>query len=357
MLDVIFERLEQRIFTQGTTVIREGLPVSRMFFVLKGELESSTMGGGRMKHRRSVRLKNGDFFGEELLILYLEQSQSQRDKEKEKKKGSRRISSANEEEGDEIDPEVFPRSENTIVCLGPVEGFVLEAADLEFVCKQFHKSLNRPAVQHALKYSTAISTLSLFVILCFSFTCRFSCLIVVSGFSGFFFGFCREKIEGFFLSCGAHTCVECGMQPMLVSPAHACGHHVAVVVQEEVAGAVGHQFGTRVLGAHAGVDGEPHEERVAKEEGEQERESPNHHIQKVALHRGMGSTSQVVWGECEIRFATSGSRAGCLNMDEGWQWGKLPHCHLFVRIEISIYVIATQLLFSHSIVLLTHNKA
>ena len=151
VLDVIFERLEQRILTQGTVVIREGLPVSRMFFVLKGELESSTRGGGRMKHRRSVKLKNGDFFGEELLILYLEQSQSQ--KEREKKKGSRRLSPVTEEEGDEIDPEVFPKSENTIVCLGPVEGFVLEAEDFEFVCKQFHKSLNRPAVQHALKYN------------------------------------------------------------------------------------------------------------------------------------------------------------------------------------------------------------
>lgn len=96
---------------------------------------------------------------------------------------------------------------------------------------------------------------------------------------------------------------------MLVPPAHACGHHVAVVVQEKFAGAIGHQFGTRVLGVYAGVDGEPHEERTTEEEGEQEDESPNHHIQKVEVQYGMGSTSKVVCWECEIRIDTSGSEA------------------------------------------------
>eukprot|EP00271_Cylindrocystis_brebissonii_P009102 TRINITY_DN23752_c0_g1_i1.p1 TRINITY_DN23752_c0_g1~~TRINITY_DN23752_c0_g1_i1.p1 ORF type:complete len:1143 (+),score=181.38 TRINITY_DN23752_c0_g1_i1:629-4057(+) len=74
VLDVICARLTQRIYIDGTVVIREGVPVSRMFFVLKGELESTTTGGGRTGFFNRITLSNGDMFGEELLIAYLEQA-------------------------------------------------------------------------------------------------------------------------------------------------------------------------------------------------------------------------------------------------------------------------------------------
>lgn len=70
--DAICERLKSRQYIDGTEVIREGTPVSRMFFVLRGALESIATNKGRTGFYERVILQKGDFFGEELLIYFIE---------------------------------------------------------------------------------------------------------------------------------------------------------------------------------------------------------------------------------------------------------------------------------------------
>lgn len=48
--------------------------------------------------------------------------------------------------------DILPNSERTVTCIGPVEGFSLEAEDLEFMCRQFSKTLLSDEVQRALKW-------------------------------------------------------------------------------------------------------------------------------------------------------------------------------------------------------------
>lgn len=47
--------------------------------------------------------------------------------------------------------DALPRSERSVRCLGPVDGFTLEAEDIDYVCTQFFKDLQGENVQRALK--------------------------------------------------------------------------------------------------------------------------------------------------------------------------------------------------------------
>lgn len=47
--------------------------------------------------------------------------------------------------------DALPRSERSVRCLGPVDGFTLEAEDIDYVCTQFYKDLQGDNVQRALK--------------------------------------------------------------------------------------------------------------------------------------------------------------------------------------------------------------
>lgn len=76
VLDYICERLVHRIYIDGTMIMKEGFPVSRMFFVVKGQLQSVTTAGGRTGFFNMAQLSDGDFFGEELLITYLEEAEN-----------------------------------------------------------------------------------------------------------------------------------------------------------------------------------------------------------------------------------------------------------------------------------------
>eukprot|EP00270_Netrium_digitus_P021426 TRINITY_DN9164_c0_g1_i1.p1 TRINITY_DN9164_c0_g1~~TRINITY_DN9164_c0_g1_i1.p1 ORF type:complete len:914 (-),score=241.95 TRINITY_DN9164_c0_g1_i1:493-3114(-) len=147
VLDAICERLRQRLFIHDTMVIKEGMPVSRMFFILRGQMLSSTTDKGRTGFHETVELKNGDFFGEELLVYFIEKDSEEMGRKGKKKKlpalkRDVKISS--------VLPDLLPKSERTVICVGPVEGFSLDAVDLDFVCTQFSKTMQSVRVQRAL---------------------------------------------------------------------------------------------------------------------------------------------------------------------------------------------------------------
>ncbi|CAI5511399.1 unnamed protein product [Closterium sp. Naga37s-1] len=145
VLDAICERLKQRLYIDGTLVLREGSPVSRMFFVLRGTLQSSTTNGGRTGFYEEVLLGKGQFVGEELLVYFIEKYA-----EVSKKQSSRRSLRRDVKVGSAVMPEMLPKSERTFCCIGPVEGFSLEAVDIDFVCTQFFTVMQSDQVQHAL---------------------------------------------------------------------------------------------------------------------------------------------------------------------------------------------------------------
>ncbi|KAE9449383.1 hypothetical protein C3L33_18732, partial [Rhododendron williamsianum] len=66
LLDAIWKRLVSSLSTEGTYIVREGDFVTKMIFIIRGSLESSTTNGDN-----SVILRAGDFCGEELLAWAL----------------------------------------------------------------------------------------------------------------------------------------------------------------------------------------------------------------------------------------------------------------------------------------------
>ncbi|GJP53281.1 hypothetical protein CLOM_g12453 [Closterium sp. NIES-68] len=148
VLDAICERLKQRLYIDGTIILREGSPVSRMFFVLRGALESSTTNRGRTGFYEEVILGKGDFVGEELLVYFIEKYAEESNKKH--KLHSRRSMRRDMKVGSAVMPDLLPKSERTFCCIGPVEGFSLEAADIDFVCTQFFTVMQSDQVQQAL---------------------------------------------------------------------------------------------------------------------------------------------------------------------------------------------------------------
>ncbi|XP_050215924.1 cyclic nucleotide-gated ion channel 17 [Mercurialis annua] len=123
LLDAICERLVSSLSTEGTYIVREGDPITEMLFIIRGRLESSTTNGGRTGFFNSIRLKPGDFCGEELLSWALHPK-----------------SSLN-----------LPCSTRTVRTLSEVEAFALRAEDLKFVANQFRR-LHSKKLQHTFRY-------------------------------------------------------------------------------------------------------------------------------------------------------------------------------------------------------------
>ncbi|XP_059294112.1 cyclic nucleotide-gated ion channel 18 isoform X1 [Lycium ferocissimum] len=122
LLDAICERLVSSLSIMGTYVVREGDPVNEMFFIIRGQLESSTTNGGRSGFFNSTTLRPGDFCGEELLTWALLPNSTQ-----------------------------LPSSTRTVRALSEVEAFALRAEDLKFFAVQF-KRLHSKKLQHAFRY-------------------------------------------------------------------------------------------------------------------------------------------------------------------------------------------------------------
>ncbi|KAK1420915.1 hypothetical protein QVD17_22880 [Tagetes erecta] len=123
LLDAICERLVSSLSTEGAYMVREGDPVSEMFFIIRGRLESSTTNGGRTGFFNSIMMRPGDFCGEELLAWALHPK-----------------STVN-----------LPSSTRTVRSLTEVEAFALRAEDLKFVANQFRR-LHSKKLQHTFRH-------------------------------------------------------------------------------------------------------------------------------------------------------------------------------------------------------------
>ncbi|CAI5947829.1 unnamed protein product [Closterium sp. NIES-65] len=155
VLDAFCARLQQQIYTAGSMIIREGYPVSRIFFVLRGELESFSTFGGHTGMVDTVVLGKGDFLGEELLVECLERLSSASGKGSGRSLTMRRSISAtpsltSSANLSQPSVDVLPTAQRSVRCLGPVEGYSLEAADVASVCKQFARMLCTNTIQRAL---------------------------------------------------------------------------------------------------------------------------------------------------------------------------------------------------------------
>ncbi|KAL4578818.1 hypothetical protein LXL04_014949 [Taraxacum kok-saghyz] len=103
ILDAICEKLRQKTYIKGGTIIYEGGFVTKMIFIVRGKMESTRKDGSK------VSLLEGDVCGEELLKWCLEDRRNQR------KEGNRLV------------------SDRKVKCLKNVEAFVLRAEDLQEV--------------------------------------------------------------------------------------------------------------------------------------------------------------------------------------------------------------------------------
>lgn len=130
VLDAICERLRQRLYIDGSEILRIDYPIDKMIFIVRGNLESTGKDSG------SVNLSGGDICGEELLTWCLEHTPLQKQSKKFRRTGQRAISS------------------RTVRCTSSVEAFCLQAADLEEVTTLFSRLLRNPRVQGAIRYES-----------------------------------------------------------------------------------------------------------------------------------------------------------------------------------------------------------
>lgn len=125
LLDAMCDRLRPVLYTEKSSIVREGDPVDEMLFIIRGRLVTMTTNGGRTGFFNSVYLKAGDFCGEELLTWALDPN-----------------SSSN-----------LPTSTRTVEAITEVEAFALTAYDLKIVASQFRR-LHSKQLQHSFRQSS-----------------------------------------------------------------------------------------------------------------------------------------------------------------------------------------------------------
>ncbi|KAG5233817.1 cyclic nucleotide-gated ion channel family protein [Salix suchowensis] len=128
VLDVVCEKLKQKIYIKGSEIFHVGGLVEKMIFIVRGNLENIDHDG------TVLPLCEGDVCGEELLTWFLEHSLVSKDGRRIKTSGQYLISS------------------RTVMCRTNVEAFSLSAADLEEVTSIFARHLRNPLVQGAIRY-------------------------------------------------------------------------------------------------------------------------------------------------------------------------------------------------------------
>lgn len=122
LLDALCDRLKPILYTEKSSIAREGDPVDEMLFIMRGKLATMTTNGGRTGFFNTADLTAGDFCGEELLTWALDPN-----------------SSSN-----------LPSSTRTVEAKTEVEGFALTADDLKFVASQFRR-LHSKQLQHSFR--------------------------------------------------------------------------------------------------------------------------------------------------------------------------------------------------------------
>jgi len=123
LLDAMCDLLKPVLYTEKSSIVREGDPVDEMLFIMRGKLLTMTTNGGRTGFFNSEYLKAGDFCGEELLTWALDPH-----------------SSSN-----------LPISTRTVEALTEVEAFALKADDLKFVASQFRR-LHSKQLRHTFRF-------------------------------------------------------------------------------------------------------------------------------------------------------------------------------------------------------------
>ncbi|KAL4201914.1 hypothetical protein AMTRI_Chr02g218290 [Amborella trichopoda] len=122
VLENICDRVKSVIFPKGETITREGDPVERMLFVVRGHLQSSQVLHNGLQS--SCMLGPGNFSGDELLSWCLRRPFVER----------------------------LPPSSATLKSLETAETFVLEAADVKYVTQHFRYTFMNERVKRSARY-------------------------------------------------------------------------------------------------------------------------------------------------------------------------------------------------------------
>ncbi|KAJ8534475.1 hypothetical protein K7X08_016203 [Anisodus acutangulus] len=122
VLENICERVKSLIFTKGETITREGDPVQRMLFIVRGHLQSSQYLRDGVKS--CCMLGPGNFSGDELLSWCLRRPFVER----------------------------LPPSSSTLVTLETTEAFGLEAEDVKYVTQHFRYTFVNEKVKRSARY-------------------------------------------------------------------------------------------------------------------------------------------------------------------------------------------------------------
>ncbi|XP_057965489.1 cyclic nucleotide-gated ion channel 4 isoform X2 [Malania oleifera] len=122
VLENICDRVKSLIFPKGETITREGDPVQRMLFVVRGHLQSSQVLRDGVKS--CCMLGPGNFSGDELLSWCLRRPFIER----------------------------LPPSSFTLVTLETTEAFGLEAEDVKYVTQHFRYTFVNERVKRSARY-------------------------------------------------------------------------------------------------------------------------------------------------------------------------------------------------------------
>lgn len=122
VLENICDRVKSLIFTKGETIAREGDPVQRMLFVVRGHLQSSQVLRDGLKS--CCMLGPGNFSGDELLSWCLRRPFVER----------------------------LPPSSSSLVTLETTEAFGLEAEDVKYVTQHFRYTFVNEKVKRSARY-------------------------------------------------------------------------------------------------------------------------------------------------------------------------------------------------------------
>ncbi|KAL6199233.1 hypothetical protein ACLB2K_029019 [Fragaria x ananassa] len=122
VLENICDRVKSLIFPKGETITREGDPVQRMLFVVRGHLQSSQVLRDGVKS--CCMLGPGNFSGDELLSWCLRRPFIER----------------------------LPPSSSTLITLETTEAFSLEAEDVKYVTQHFRYTFVNEKVKRSARY-------------------------------------------------------------------------------------------------------------------------------------------------------------------------------------------------------------
>lgn len=122
VLENICDRVKSLIFTKGETITKEGDPVQRMLFIVRGHLQSSQVLRDGVKS--CCMLGPGNFSGDELLSWCLRRPFVER----------------------------LPPSSSTLITLETTEAFGLEAEDVKYVTQHFRYTFVNEKVKRSARY-------------------------------------------------------------------------------------------------------------------------------------------------------------------------------------------------------------